>query len=430
MNTPPEAKISKVNALAELARTCWNRRIGITLLLGFSSGLPLALSGSTLQAWLATLHVDVGTIGLFSLVGLPYSLKFLWAPVMDRYVPPFMGRRRGWILLAQLALVLILVAMAVTDPLTSLWRMGILAFALAFASASQDIVYNAYFTDILRPAERGLGAAVQAGGYRLAMIVAGALVLILSDRIGWRNSYLLMALLMLLAMIPTCIGPEPENTVTPPRTLTQAVVAPLRELTVRRGALGLLLLVVLYKFGDWFSGPLTNVFLIEGLHFTATDVGVVNKGFGLAATIVGVFLGGVLMARLTLFRALLYFGVLQAASILTFLALSLIGHNYAAMVLAVGVENLAWGMGTAAFIAYIMALCDHRYTAFQFALLSALDSISRVLLGPAAGYVAQDAGWSVLFIVSALLALPGLVLLVLLHRRIHETEFRNAPHHA
>lgn len=420
----------KVNALAELARTCWNRRIGITLLLGFSSGLPLALSGSTLQAWLATLHVEVGTIGLFSLVGLPYSLKFLWAPVMDRYVPPFMGRRRGWILLAQLALVLILVAMAVTDPLTSLWRMGILAFALAFASASQDIVYNAYFTDILRPAERGLGAAVQAGGYRLAMIVAGALVLILSDRIGWRNSYLLMALLMLLAMIPTCIGPEPENTVTPPCTLTQAVVAPLRELTVRRGALGLLLLVVLYKFGDWFSGPLTNVFLIEGLHFTATDVGVVNKGFGLAATIVGVFLGGVLMARLTLFRALLYFGVLQAASILTFLALSLIGHNYAAMVLAVGVENLAWGMGTAAFIAYIMALCDHRYTAFQFALLSALDSISRVLLGPAAGYVAQDAGWSVLFIVSALLALPGLVLLVLLHRRIHETEFRNAPHHA
>ncbi len=420
----------KVNALAELARTCWNRRIGITLLLGFSSGLPLALSGSTLQAWLATLHVEVGTIGLFSLVGLPYSLKFLWAPVMDRYVPPFMGRRRGWILLAQLALALILAAMAVTDPLTSLWRMGILAFALAFASASQDIVYNAYFTDILRPAERGLGAAVQAGGYRLAMIVAGALVLILSDRIGWRSSYLLMALLMLLAMIPTCIGPEPENTVTPPRTLTQAVVAPLRELTVRRGALGLLLLVVLYKFGDWFSGPLTNVFLIEGLHFTATDVGVVNKGFGLAATIVGVFLGGVLMARLTLFRALLYFGVLQAASILTFLALSLIGHNYAAMVLAVGVENLAWGMGTAAFIAYIMALCDHRYTAFQFALLSALDSISRVLLGPAAGYVAQDAGWSVLFIVSALLALPGLVLLVLLHRRIHETEFRNAPYHA
>ena len=383
-----------MNSFAELVRTCWNRRIGITLLLGFSSGLPLALSGGTLQAWMATLHVDVSTIGLFSLVGLPYSLKFAWAPFMDRYAPPFLGRRRGWILLAQLALVLILVAMAVTDPLSQMWHMGILAFALAFASASQDIVYNAYFTDVLRPAERGLGAAVQAGGYRLAMIVAGALVLILSDRIGWRNSYLLMALLMLLAMIPTCIGPEPDNQVVPPRTLAEAVVTPLLELILRRGALGLLLLVVLYKFGDWFSGQLTNVFLIEGLHFTATDVGVVNKGFGIAATIVGVFLGGVLMARLSLFRALFYFGILQAGSILTFLALSLMGHNYRAMVVAVGVENVAWGMGTAAFIAYLMALCDHRYTAFQFALLSTLDSISRVLLGPPAGYLVQYSGWS------------------------------------
>ncbi|MGA9855736.1 MAG: MFS transporter [Gammaproteobacteria bacterium] len=422
-----KARALKLDAFTGLLRTCWNRRIGITLLLGFSSGLPLALSGSTLQAWMATLHVDIATIGLFSLVGLPYSLKFMWAPFMDRYIPPFLGRRRGWILLAQLTLVLILAAMAVTDPVSHVWRMGMLAFALAFASASQDIVYNAYFTDILRPAERGLGAAVQAGGYRLAMIVAGALVLILADRIGWRNSYLLMALLMLVAMIPTCLGPEPEIRVVPPRTLREAVVTPLLELLMRRGAAGLLLLVLLYKFGDWFSGQLTNAFLIEGLHFTATDVGVVNKGFGIAATIVGIFLGGVLMARLSLFRALLYFGILQAASILTFLALSLVGHSYLGMVLAVGVENLAWGMGTAAFIAYLMALCDHRYTAFQFALLSTLDSISRVFLGPPAGYLVQYSGWSALFVVSALLAIPGLVLLVLLRKRIDETEFRNSP---
>jgi len=422
-----KARALKLDAFTDLLRTCWNRRIGITLLLGFSSGLPLALSGSSLQAWMATLHVDIATIGLFSLVGLPYSLKFMWAPFMDRYVPPFLGRRRGWILLAQLTLVVILAAMAVTNPVSHIWRMGILAFALSFASASQDIVYNAYFTDILRPAERGLGAAAQAGGYRLAMIVAGALVLILADRIGWRDSYLLMAVLMLVAMIPTCIGPEPEIQVVPPRTLREAVVTPLLELLMRRGALWLLLLVVLYKFGDWFSGQLTNAFLIEGLHFTATDVGVVNKGFGIAATIVGIFLGGVLMSRLSLFRALLYFGILQAASILTFLALSLLGHSYLGMVLAVGVENLAWGMGTAAFLAYLMALCDHRYTAFQFALLSTLDSISRVFLGPPAGYLVQYSGWSALFIVSALLAIPGLVLLVLLRKRIDETEFRNAP---
>lgn len=421
------ARRQRVAELVTFARTCWNRRVGITLCLGFSSGLPLALSGSTLQAWMATLNVNVSTIGLFALVGLPYSLKFLWAPLMDRYVPPFMGRRRGWILLAQLVLAVILAGMAVTDPATQTWRMGILAFALAFASASQDIVYNAYFTDILRPAERGLGAAVQTGGYRLAMIVAGAVVLILSDSIGWRNSYLLMALLMVVATLATLVGPEPERAVAPPRRLADAVVKPLLELLGRRGAAGLLLLVLLYKFGDWFSGPMTNAFLIEGLHFTAADVGVVNKGFGLVATIIGVFVGGALMTRLSLFRAMLYFGVAQAASIVTFLALSRIGHSYSAMITAVVAENLAWGLGTAAFVAYVMALCDHRYTAFQFAILSALDSISRVILGPAAGYVVQHAGWSALYAGAMLLALPGLTLLLFMRRRIDAVEYLNAP---
>lgn len=403
---------------AATLRLLANPRIAVVLLLGFSSGLPLALSGSTLQAWMATLHVNVSTIAAFSLVGLPYSLKFLWAPVMDRYVPPLLGRRRGWIVLTQLALVLILVAMAFTDPVTATWRMGVLAFALAFASASQDIVYNAYFTDLLQARERGFGAAMQTGGYRLAMIVSGALVLILSDHIGWRASYLLMSLLMLCAMLPAVFGPEPADQALAPRTLAAAVLEPLKEILTRPGIFGLLLLVVLYKFGDWFSGPLTNVFLIEGVHFTATDVGVVNKGFGVAATILGVFVGGVLMARMRLSRAMLLFGVLQACSILGFLVLSEAGHSYPLMVLAVGIENLAWGMGTAAFLAYLMALCNHRYTAFQFALLSALDSISRVFLGPPSGVVAQHWGWSVLFMVSALLALPGLILLWRLRDRI------------
>lgn len=397
-----------------------NRRIAAILLLGFSSGLPLALSGSTLQAWMATLHVNVATIAVFSLVGLPYSLKFLWAPVMDRYVPPLWGRRRGWIVITQLTLALLLVAMAFTDPLTATWNMGILAFMLAFASASQDIAYNAYFTDLLEPQERGLGAAMQAGGYRLAMIVSGALVLILSDRIGWRASYLLMAGLMLAAMLPAILGPEPVNVISVPRSLWAAVIEPLGEILRRPGIIGLLLLVVLYKFGDWFSGPLTNVFLIEGVHFTATDVGVVNKGFGIVATILGVFIGGVAMARLRLSRALLWFGLLQGGSILGFFVLSELGHNYLLMVIAVGVENLAWGMGTAAFLAYLMALCDLRYTAFQFALLSALDSISRVFLGPPSGVVAEHWGWSALFMISALLAVPGLMLLWYLRNRIDE----------
>ncbi|MFI4921374.1 MAG: AmpG family muropeptide MFS transporter [Gammaproteobacteria bacterium] len=405
----------------------FNRRIGVTLLLGFSSGLPLALSGSTLQTWLATLHVDVTAIAAFSLVGLPYSLKFLWAPLMDRYMPPFMGRRRGWILLAQLVLAALMVMMAVTDPLTAMPQLVLLALIMAFASASQDIVYDAYRTDLLPPVERGLGAAVTVGGYRMAMIVSGALVLVLSDRIGWRNSYLLMALLMLLATAVTLLAPEPSLTVEAPRTLKDAVLTPMKELSTRRAATGLLALVVLYKFGNWFSGPLTNVFLVSGLHFTATDVGVVNKGLGLFATLVGVLLGGALMSRLGLFRSLLCFGILQAASTLTFMLLALVGHNYGLMVLAVGVENLSWGMATAAFVAYLMAMCDHRYTAFQFALLSAFDSLSRVLLGPPSGYVAQHAGWALLFLVSALLALPGLLLTLGLQKRIEALETADAP---
>ena len=325
----------------------FNRRIGATLLLGFSSGLPLALSGSTLQTWLATLHVDVTAIAAFSLVGLPYSLKFLWAPLMDRYMPPFMGRRRGWILLAQMVLAALMAMMAVTDPLTAMPRLVVLALIMAFASASQDIVYDAYRTDLLPPVERGLGAAVTVGGYRMAMIVSGALVLVLSDRIGWRNSYLLMAALMLLAMGVSLLAPEPPASAEVPRTLKDAVLTPLRDFATRPAAAGLLALVVLYKFGNWFSGPLTNVFLVAGLHFTATDVGVVNKGLGLVATLVGVLLGGALMPRLGLFRSLLCFGILQAASTLTFMLLALVGHNYGLMVLAVGVENLSWGMGTA-----------------------------------------------------------------------------------
>lgn len=415
------------SALELLMDAGLNRRIGVTLLLGFSSGLPLSLSGATLQAWLATLHVDITTIAAFSLVGLPYSLKFLWAPFMDRYMPPFMGRRRGWILLAQILLAALMALMAVTDPLSAMPRLALFALLLAFVSASQDIVYDAYRTDILLPAERGLGAAVTVGGYRFAMIVSGALVLVLSDRIGWRNSYLLMAILMLLAMLPTLLGPEPAQVSAAPRTLKDAVLLPLRELAARPSAAGLLALVLLYKFGNWFSGPLTNVFLISGLHFTPSDVGVVNKGIGLLATIIGVFLGGALMPRLGLFRSLLCFGILQAASTLTFMLLALVGHNYGLMVLAVVVENIAWGMGTAAFVAYLMSLCDQRYTAFQFALLSAFDSISRVFLGPPAGYVAEHGGWIMLFLVSAVLALPGLMLILGLQKRIELLEPPAAP---
>ncbi|HEY8354535.1 MAG TPA: MFS transporter [Methylophilaceae bacterium] len=404
-----------MNAYLEIFRS---RRVAVVCLLGFSSGLPLALTGGTLQAWMTVSGVDLATIGIFTLVGMPYTWKFLWAPFMDRFVPPFLGRRRGWIAILQMLLGLCIAAMGAMNPATMPWALAALALMVAFISASQDVVFDAYRADVLRPEERGIGAAVSVLGYRVAMLVSGALALILSDRIGWQNTYWLMAALMIAALGATLLGPEPEAKVTPPRTLAEAVVEPLREFFARQGAWLLLLLIVLYKLGDAFAGSLTTAFLIRGVEFTATEVGAINKGMGLAATLIGVVFGGVLMARLGLFRSLLVFGVLQAISNLTFMWLASIGKDYAVMVLAVGFENLAGGMGTAAFVALLMAMCDKRFTASQFALLSALAAVGRVYVGPASGFMVDAIGWVAFFGFTFLMALPGLLLLVLMRRSI------------
>jgi len=406
-----------MNAYLEIFRS---RRVAVVCLLGFSSGLPLALTSGTLQAWMTVSGVDLATIGIFTLVGLPYTWKFLWAPFMDRYVPPFLGRRRGWIAAMQIALGVAIAVMGALDPVTIPWALAALALMVAFISASQDVVFDAYRADVLRPAERGIGAAVSVLGYRLAMLVSGALALILSDQIGWQNTYWLMAALMIAAIGATLFGPEPEVAVKPPRTLTEAVVEPLREFFARNGAWALLLLIVLYKLGDAFAGSLTTAFLIRGVDFTATEVGAINKGMGLAATLVGVVFGGVLMAKLGLFRSLLAFGVLQAISNLTFMWLAAIGKDYGVMVLAVAFENLAGGMGTAAFVALLMAMCDKRFTASQFALLSALAAVGRVYVGPASGYMVEAIGWTTFFGFTFLAALPGLVLLYLMRRNIEQ----------
>lgn len=404
-----------MNAYLEIFRS---RRVAVVCLLGFSSGLPLALTTGTLQAWMTVSGVDLATIGIFTLVGIPYTWKFLWAPFMDRYVPPFLGRRRGWIAAMQMLLGAGIAIMGALDPVTMPWALAALALMVAFISASQDVVFDAYRADVLRPAERGIGAAVSVLGYRLAMLVSGALALILSDQIGWQNTYWLMAALMIAAIGATLFGPEPEVEVTPPKTLTEAVIEPLREFFARHGAWGLLLLIVLYKLGDAFAGSLTTAFLIRGVDFTPTEVGAINKGMGLAATLVGVVFGGILMARLGLFRSLLMFGILQAISNLTFMWLAAIGKDYAVMVLAVGFENLAGGMGTAAFVALLMAMCDKRFTASQFALLSALAAVGRVYVGPASGYMVESIGWTTFFGFTFLIALPGLLLLFLMRRSI------------
>jgi PAT family beta-lactamase induction signal transducer AmpG len=379
--------------------------------LGFASGLPLALTAGTLQAWLTVTGVDLRTIGIVTLVGLPYTLKFLWSPLMDRFVPPWLGRRRGWMIATQLGLIAGIAAMAVTGPADAIWALSVLAIAVAFLSASQDIAFDAYRADVLLAPERGIGAGVSVIGYRIAMLISGAVALILSDHIGWQSTYLLMAGLMFIGIATTLLSPEPSSAITPPRTLSEAVWGPIREFFSRSPALGLLLLIILYKVGDAFAGTLTTAFLIRGVGFSPTEVGVVNKGMGLLATLLGALGGGALMVRMGLFRALLLFGLLQAVSNLSFMVLAWTGKSYVVMVSAVAFENLSGGMGTAAFVALLMSLCDHRYTATQFALLSALAALGRVFVGPPSGYLVETVGWVVFFFITFLAALPGLGLL-------------------
>ena len=398
-----------------------DRNLAVVLLLGFSSGLPLALTSGTLQAWMTVEGVDLSTIGIFTLVGIPYTWKFLWAPAMDRFVPPFLGRRRGWLLVTQVALMAGIGCMALLSPRTDLAMLAFVAVFVAFASASQDIVFDAYRTDVVTREQRGIAGALTVVGYRTAMLVSGALALVLVAGsawiagIGWRNTYLLMAGLMSIGIMATLWGRNPQDAAPHPQSLREAFVEPLREFFSRHGALGFLALLILYKLGDAFAGSLTTAFLLRGMGFSLEDVGYVNKGMGLAATIVGALFGGALMVRLGLYRSLMAFGILQAVSNLTFMWLALAGKSYPVMVLAIGFENLSGGMGTAAFVALLMALCDHRFTATQYALLSALASFGRVYVGPAAGYATDPKylglGWAAFFFLTFAIALPGLALL-------------------
>ncbi len=398
-----------------------DRNLAVILLLGFSSGLPLALTGATLQAWMTVDGVDLSTIGIFTLVGIPYTWKFLWAPAMDRFVPPLLGRRRGWLLVTQLVLAAAIAAMATLSPRQDTALLAALALFTAFASASQDIVFDAYRTDVAKPEERGLAGALTVVGYRAAMLVSGALALVIVagsgwiPALGWRNTYFLMAALMAVGVVATFLGREPESAAPPPRSLRAAFVEPLREFLGRPDAFWMILLLVLYKLGDAFALSLTTPFLLRGAGFSLQDVAYVNKAFALIATVAGALFGGALMVKLRLFRALLLFGILQGVSTLAFMWLALAGKSYPVMVIAVALENVTSGMGTVAFVALLMSLCDHRFTATQYALLSALASFGRVYVGPVAGYATDPRylglAWPTFFFLTFVIALPGLVLL-------------------
>lgn len=395
-----------------------SRRMAVMLLMGFASGLPLALTGATLQAWMTVSGVDIRTIGIFSLVGLPYTLKFFWSPLMDRFVPPWLGRRRGWLIVLQGALICGIGAMGFLSPGETPALLAVLALFVAFSSASQDIVVDAYRTDILRAVERGMGVAVFVAGYRIAMLVSGGLALILSERIGWEQTYWLMAGIMMLCLLTTLWSPEPETQKPPPRTLGEAVWGPLRDFFSRPAALLTLLLIILYKLGDAYAGSLTTAFLIRGVNFSPTDVGLANKWLGLAASLIGTAAGGALMVRIGLYRSLLLFGAFQAVSNLSFVLLAFTGKSYPVMISAVILENLCGGMGTAAFVSLLMALCNHRYSATQYALLSSLAALGRVVISPTSGFVVEAVGWANFFLLTTVTALPGLLMLWWLRRVI------------
>ena len=395
-----------------------SKKMLLMLVLGFASGMPLALTSSTLSAWLVTEGVDIKTIGIFSLVGLPYAFKFLWSPFMDRYVPPFLGRRRGWMLITQLALIVIIATMGFFNPSSQPLLVALWAVALAFFSASQDIVLDAYRTEYLVPEERGAGAGIWIMGYRLALLVSGALALILSDHISWRSVYVIMGLVMASGCIATFLCPDPaqgrprQEATAPPKSLHEAVVSPFVEFFRRPGAWEILLFVILYKIGDVAAAQMTTPYILQHIGFSRTELGTIFKGFGMAATILGGIVGGALMTKWDLRRSLLVFGILQGVSTISFILLEFTGRELWALSVVIGVENICGGMGTAAYTALLMGLCNTRFTATQYALLSSLMAVSRYITGAPTGYLVVAAGWAWFFIICTALAIPGLLLLI------------------
>ncbi|MDP1693319.1 MAG: MFS transporter [Burkholderiaceae bacterium] len=508
----PEAVLSMSQRAAAL------QRFAVVTVLGFASGLPLALTGQAMQAWLSMEGLDVATIGFLSLVGLPYTFKFLWAPLMDRFDLPWLGRRRGWLVATQLLLALLLFFLAGISPKGATQAFALLAVAVAFMSASQDVVIDAYRTDLLPGPERGLGASLAVAGYRLAMILSGGIALIWTDAQqgsgwSWPEVYRFMAGLMVAAaavsatLLPKLAAPPAapatgasirhdlqgfvavvvavvagylltDQAVAP---AVRALMAPLWQGSVlganlqgrwadlvsllvgigislplaawaaRRakfetllsglsnyfsqpGAAAFLLFIVLYKLGDAFAGSLMTPFLLKSMAYSPAEVGVVNKVIGLWLTIGGALVGGALMLKLGLWRALLLFGILQMASNMGFWWLAVSGKGLmpgltipafdwtivklaaptpvdGGLLMVIAFENLSGGMGTAAFLAFLMSLCNRRFTATQFALLSAFASVGRVWVGPLAGVLAESIGWPAFFIVSTIAALPALAML-------------------
>ena len=394
-----------------------NTRLGFVSALGLYSGLPLALTGSTLQAWLTQANVDLMTIGILSLISFPYNLKFLWAPLLDRFIFPKLGRRRGWIIITQFGLGLALLLMASLHPQSQIKAVCWLALAFAFMSATQDIACDAYRADTLLPEERGLGSAYYIFAYRIAMFISGGLALVMAHYWGWERTYQLMALLMFTGMVVSYFAPERVNPEWAHHEKTFFFFEPFLDLWRRDNIVLILAFIILYKLGAALAVALLSNFLLHGLGFSLLEIGLASKTVIIVATILGAFVGGAFLMRLGLFACLLWFGLAQAFSILCFMALAIVGKVFSLMVLALFVENFCSGMSTAALMAFLMSLCHTRFSATQFAFFSAIDSLGRLFAGPIAAYIVLQLGWSYFYAWAFLLSLPAILILALIQQR-------------
>ncbi len=390
-----------------------NRRMLICIFTGFTSGLPLYILISLLPAWLRSEGVDLKSIGLFALIQLPFTWKFLWAPLFDRYSLP-MGRRRGWLLLTQLALLLSIPLVGSLQPRLDIWTIAYLAAVVAFFSASQDIVLDAYRRELLLESELGLGNAVHVNAYKIAGLVPGALSLVLADHLPWNAVFLITALFMLPGLAMTLLVREPDLRQGTPKTLRQAVVEPFHEFITRSGwqSAGLVLaFIFLYKLGDSMATALATPFYLD-MGFSKTEIGLVAKNAGLWPSVIGGLLGGVWMIKLGINRALWLFGVMQMVAILGFAWLTTVGHSLFWLAVVIGVEAFGVGLGTAVFVAFIARTTNPLYTATQFALFTSLAAVPRTLANAATGYLVEALGWTKFFLLCFVLALPGMLLLL------------------
>ncbi len=393
----------------------------LAFVMGFSGGLPLLLTGSLLQAWMVDVGVDLSTIGLFALVGLPYTLKFVWAPVMDRYSPTLLGRRRGWLFLWQLCLTGSIALLGFSNPSQMLLMTALAALLLSFFSASQDIVIDAYRRESLADDEQGMGASLYVGGYRVGMLLATGGGLFLADLMAYHWVYMIMATAMSAGLIATLLAPEPNAEHGKPRTIQEAVVQPFKEYFTRDYAIIILLFVFLYKVGDTMAGQMTTPLYLD-LGFSKSEIAGIVKIFGFPITIAGTFIGGIFVMRHGIYKCLFWFGILQSVSTAGFVWLVYMGNDILALTTVIAFENLSAGLGTAAYIGFIASLTDKRFTATQFALLTSFMGMPRVFAAAPTGYMVDAFGWSSFFLFCTLIAIPGIILIVWLHNRLTGTE--------